>query len=150
MQDNFDVIVVGAGNAALAASVSAKENGAKRVLVLEKAPREMRGGNTHWNGGVLRFAFDDPREIGPLVPEAEDRATVHRIIYDELVQGRVETASRDAYRKVIARLIERGAEAVILGCTEIMLLVKPEDSRVPLFDTTGIHAQAAVERALST
>ena len=83
-----------------------------------------------------------------LVPETEDRATVHRIIYDELVQGRVEAASRDAYRKVIARLIGRGAEAVILGCTEIMLLVKPEDSAVPLFDTTGIHAEAAVERAL--
>jgi len=58
-----------------------------------------------------------------LVPETEDRATVHRIIYEELVQGRVEPESRDAYRQVIARLIERGAEAVILGCTEIMLLV---------------------------
>jgi tricarballylate dehydrogenase len=67
----YDVIVVGAGNAALAAAVSAKENGADRVVVLEKAPRSMRGGNTHWSGGVLRFAFDDPREIGPLVPEAE-------------------------------------------------------------------------------
>jgi len=65
------------------------------------------------------------------------------------VQGRVEPGSRDAYRQVIARLIERGAEAVILGCTEIMLLVKPEDSAVPLFDTTGIHAQAAVERTLT-
>jgi len=84
-----------------------------------------------------------------LVPETEDRATVHRIIYEELVQGRVEAASRKAYRQVIARLVERGAEAVILGCTEIMLLVKPEDSAVPLFDTTGIHAQAAVERALA-
>ena len=84
-----------------------------------------------------------------LVPETEDRATVHRIIYEELVQGRVEPESRDAYRQVIARLIERGAEAVILGCTEIMLLVKPEDSAVPLFDTTGIHAQAAVERTLT-
>ena len=85
-----------------------------------------------------------------LVPEADDRAVVHRVIYEELVQGRVEPASRDAYRAVIARLVERGAEAVILGCTEIMLLVKPQDSAVPLFDTTGIHAQAAVERALST
>ncbi|MGE0716108.1 MAG: FAD-dependent tricarballylate dehydrogenase TcuA [Alphaproteobacteria bacterium] len=72
MQEEFDVIVVGAGNAALAAAVSAKENGAARVVVLEKAPREMRGGNTHWSGGVLRFAFDDPREIGPLVPGVED------------------------------------------------------------------------------
>jgi len=68
----YDVIVVGAGNAALAAAVSAKENGAARVLVLEKAPRGMRGGNTHWSGGVLRFTFDDPREIGPLLPGVED------------------------------------------------------------------------------
>jgi tricarballylate dehydrogenase len=69
----YDVIVVGAGNAALAAAVSAKENGAKRVVVIEKAPREMRGGNTHWSGGVLRFAFDDPREIGELLPDVEDQ-----------------------------------------------------------------------------
>lgn len=68
----FDVIVVGAGNAALSAAVSAKENGAQRVVVLEKAPREMRGGNTHWSGGVLRFAFDDPHEIGPLLPGVEE------------------------------------------------------------------------------
>ena len=84
-----------------------------------------------------------------LVPGDEDRAVVHRVIYNELVRGRVEPASRDAYRGVIARLVERGAEAVILGCTEIMLLVRPEDSPVPLFDTTAIHAEAAVERALS-
>jgi tricarballylate dehydrogenase len=68
----YDVIIVGAGNAALASAVSARENGAERVLVLEKAPREMRGGNTHWSGGVLRFAFDDPREIGPLLPNVEE------------------------------------------------------------------------------
>ena len=84
-----------------------------------------------------------------LVPEADDRAAVHRIIYEELVQGRVEPASRTAYRAVIDRLIARGAEAVILGCTEIMLLVRPEDSPVPLFDTTALHAEAAVSRALS-
>jgi aspartate racemase len=84
-----------------------------------------------------------------LVPEATDRAEVHRVIYDELVQGRVEAASRAAYRAVIARLVDRGAEAVILGCTEIMLLVKPEDSTVPLLDTTQIHAEAAVDRALA-
>ncbi|MGO9603184.1 MAG: aspartate/glutamate racemase family protein [Candidatus Binataceae bacterium] len=84
-----------------------------------------------------------------LVPEANDRALVHRVIYDELVQGRIERSSRDAFRAVIARLVERGAAAVILGCTEIMLLVRPEDSRVPLFDTTRIHAQAAVDRSLA-
>src|SRR5262245_42689968 len=68
----YDVIVDGAGNAALAAAVSARENGAERVVVLEKAPREMRGGNTHWSGAVLRFAYDDPREIGALLPGVED------------------------------------------------------------------------------
>ncbi len=84
-----------------------------------------------------------------LVPEPDDRALVHRVIYDELVQGRAEPASRAAYRAVIARLVARGAEAVILGCTEIMLLVTQDDSTVPLFDTTAIHAEAAVERALA-
>ena len=84
-----------------------------------------------------------------IVPDAEDRRTVHRVIYDELVQGRVEENSRAAYRAVIARLVAQGAEAIILGCTEIMLLVRPEDSAVPLFDTTAIHADAAVERALA-
>jgi len=84
-----------------------------------------------------------------LVPGDEDRALVHRVIYDELVQGRVEPASREAYRAVIARLVERGAEAVILGCTEIMLLVRPEDSPVPLYDTTAIHAEAAVDVAIA-
>ncbi len=85
-----------------------------------------------------------------LVPEAEDRATVHRIIYSELVQGRIVDASRQAYREVIARLVQAGAEAVILGCTEIMLLVGPDDSPVPLYDTTGLHAEAIVARALGS
>ena len=84
-----------------------------------------------------------------IVPDEDDRRTVHRVIYDELVQGRVEEKSRAAYRDIIARLVARGAEAIILGCTEIMLLVRPEDSSVPLFDTTAIHADAAVEAALA-
>jgi aspartate racemase len=82
-----------------------------------------------------------------IVPEADDRAVVHRIIYEELVQGRVEATSRDAYRAIIQRLVDRGAEAVILGCTEIMLLVGASDSAVPLFDTTTIHAEAAFDLA---
>ncbi|WP_343529054.1 aspartate/glutamate racemase family protein [Sphingomonas sp.] len=83
-----------------------------------------------------------------IVPDAADRATVHRIIYEELVAGKVLPESRDAYRAVMARLVAAGAEAIILGCTEIMLLVRPEDSIVPLFDTTAIHAQAAIDLAL--
>jgi aspartate racemase len=93
-----------------------------------------------------RLAQEHGLEV--LVPEAPDRATVHRIIYEELVQGQIRDASRHAYRKVIERLVARGAEAIILGCTEIMLLVAAEDSPVPLFDTTGLHAEAAVARAL--
>ncbi|WP_136162799.1 aspartate/glutamate racemase family protein [Sphingomonas flavalba] len=84
-----------------------------------------------------------------MVPDATDRATVHRIIYDELVAGTIRPESRAACRGVIARLADRGAEAIILGCTEIMLLVGPQDSAVPLFDTTALHAQAAVDFALT-
>ena len=83
-----------------------------------------------------------------IVPDAADRAVVHEVIYRELVAGQVVPASRAAYREIIARLVERGAEAIILGCTEIMLLVQAEDSAVPLFDTTTLHAHAAVTRAL--
>ena len=90
----------------------------------------------------------DRHGLDVLVPDADDRAAVHRIIYEELVQGRIEAASREAHRGVIRRLVAAGAEAIILGCTEIMLLVGPEDSPVPLYDTTGLHAEAAVELAL--
>lgn len=90
----------------------------------------------------------DLHGLDVVVPDEHDRAVVHRIIYDELVAGKVMSASRDAYRQIIARLVANGAEAVILGCTEIMLLVKPEDSPVPLFDTTALHAEAAIAMAL--
>ncbi len=96
-----------------------------------------------------RGRLEERHGLEVLVPDAEDRATVHRIIYDELVQGRVEPASRDAYRDIMARLVARGAQGIILGCTEIMLLVRPEDATVPLFDTTTLHAEAAVDLALA-
>ncbi len=83
-----------------------------------------------------------------IVPDADDRRAAHAIIYDELVQGRIEPASRAVYRAIIARLVARGAAAIVLGCTEIMLLVGEGDSAVPLFDTTTLHAQAAVAWAL--
>jgi len=84
-----------------------------------------------------------------LVPDADDRRVVHEVIYRELVAGEIRSESRIVYREVIARLVAAGAEAIILGCTEIMLLVSAEDSAVPLFDTTTIHAIAAVDRALA-
>ena len=87
--------------------------------------------------------------IDVLVPDASDRDEVHRIIYDELCRGEVREASRVIYRAVIQGLVERGAEAVILGCTEISLLVGSADARVPLFDTTALHARRAAELALS-
>ena len=87
--------------------------------------------------------------LNVIVPGTEDRATVHRVIYEELVAGQVIPASREAYRAIISRLIDDGAEAVILGCTEIMLLIHPEDSAVPIFDTTALHAEAAIEIALA-
>jgi aspartate racemase len=83
-----------------------------------------------------------------LVPNDADRVIVHHVIYDELVAGRVVPASRALYRDIIMRLVARGAEAIILGCTEIMLLVDESDSSVPLFDTTRLHAEAAVDHAL--
>jgi len=90
----------------------------------------------------------DAAGLDILIPDAADRREVHRVIYEELVAGKIEEASRAAYREVIARLVERGAEAIVLGCTEIMLLVDQSDSAVPLFDTTSLHAQAAVDLAL--
>jgi aspartate racemase len=88
------------------------------------------------------------RGLDVLVPEDEDRALVHRVIYDELVRGLLNDESRAAFRRVIGRLVARGAQGVILGCTEIELLVGPADSPVPLFPTTRLHAEAAVTAAL--
>lgn len=84
-----------------------------------------------------------------LIPGDEDREIVHRIIYDELCLGQIMPASRDAYRQIITALVAQGAEAIILGCTEISLLIGQDDADVPLFDTTEIHARHAAEWALS-
>jgi aspartate racemase len=83
-----------------------------------------------------------------VVPDAEDREVVNRVIYDELCLGSIREESRAQYRAIMGRLVERGAECIILGCTEITLLVSQADSTVPLFDTTRLHALAAVEFAL--
>ncbi len=84
-----------------------------------------------------------------LIPGQEDRDIVHRVIYQELCLGEVVPESRVQYRRIMADLAAQGAEAIILGCTEISLLVSQHDSALPLFDTTGIHARKAAEWALS-
>lgn len=97
------------------------------------------------------FYADRLRSTGleVLLPSEDDQAIVHRIIYDELCLGVVKDESSEEYRRVIRRLVDEGSEGVIYGCTEIELLVGPEDSSVPTFPTTRLHVEAAVERALA-
>jgi aspartate racemase len=85
-----------------------------------------------------------------LIPTEEERDIVHRVIYDELCIGKVKQPSREQYVGIMDDLVRRGAAGIILGCTEISLLVSDEDSQVPLLDTTKIHAVAAVEYALAS
>ena len=99
-------------------------------------------------GDFYRGKLEKDHGLKVLIPDDEEREIVHRIIYDELVQGVIREESRKAYLDVIVELETRGAEGVILGCTEIPLLVKQSDVSIPLFDTTTIHAQAAVDWAL--
>jgi len=91
----------------------------------------------------------DEHGLEVLVPDAADRAIVHAVIYDELCVGRVEDASRAEYRRIMRALAERGAQGILLGCTEIDLLVGPPDSPVPVFDTTRLHAERIVDLALA-
>jgi aspartate racemase len=84
-----------------------------------------------------------------LTPNAQDRETIHRVIYEELCLGKVTTESRADYRRIMAELVRLGSEAIILGCTEISLLVENQDSQIPLFDTTRIHARKAAEWAVA-
>jgi len=85
-----------------------------------------------------------------IVPAPPDREVIHRVIYEELCLGKIADESRSEYRRIMASLVDQGAEAIILGCTEISLLVGQNDATVPLFDTTAIHARKAAERALET
>jgi aspartate racemase len=95
-----------------------------------------------------RQRLEDKHHLSVLIPGEQQRELVHRVIYDELCLGIVNEGSRVQYSQVIKELANNGAQGIILGCTEIELLVKPEDSPVPLFPTTRIHAEAAVDYAL--
>ena len=92
--------------------------------------------------------LSEQHEIEVVVPKQADREIVHRIIYNELCRGRINPDSRNEYVRIIEELAEQGAQAVILGCTEIASLIQQEHTSVPLFDTMKIHAKKAVEKAL--
>jgi aspartate racemase len=95
-----------------------------------------------------RGRMADSYGLKVLIPEPDDRELVHRVIYDELCCGVVNPKSRAQFKVVMQNLVRAGAEGIVLGCTEIELLVQPEDCEVPMFPTTRIHAEAAVDRAL--
>ncbi|XKE94403.1 aspartate/glutamate racemase family protein [Metaplanococcus flavidus] len=87
--------------------------------------------------------------IDVLVPPAQQRGEINRIIFEELVAGDLRQSSKETFQQAIRELVADGAEGIILGCTEIGLLIKPQDAEVPVFDTTEIHAAAAVDQALN-
>lgn len=89
------------------------------------------------------------RGLDVIVPERDERVEIHRVIYDELCQGMVRAESRERYQDAVQSLIKRGAQGVILGCTEITMLIGPQDVAIPTFDTTAIHAEAAVRFAIA-
>lgn len=91
----------------------------------------------------------DRHSLAVIVPQEDERQIVHQVIYDELCLGKVQPASKQKYIQIMDGLVSQGAQAIILGCTEIGLLIGPDDCQVPVFDTTRIHAEAAVECALA-
>jgi aspartate racemase len=127
--------------------------------IADPTARAIRQAGMHKIGLLgTRFTMEQPfykdrlRELHGLdvvVPAPADRDIVHRIIYEELCLGRIVDESRDEYRRIIAALVEQGAEGIILGCTEISLLVAQQDASVPLFDTTSIHAHSAALWAIN-
>jgi len=107
---------------------------------------------------ATRFTMEQDFYLGRLrekhgldvvVPNADERTVVHEIIYQELCRGIVRESSRDQYLHILQRLVDQGAEGIILGCTEITMLISPADCPVPAFDTTGLHARQAVDWALA-
>jgi tricarballylate dehydrogenase len=131
MQD-YDVIVVGAGNAALASAVSAHENGAKKVLVLEKAPRDMRGGNTHWAGAVLRIAFDDPHDLAPLLPDIEKK-------YEDFYEG-ITPYTRKDYMDDLLRVTSGRTDPLLSS----ILVDNSKDTVFWMHETGGVKMEPAI------
>jgi aspartate racemase len=100
-------------------------------------------------GDFLRNRYKSKFDIDTIIPNEMDRNVIHEIIYNELVKGIINESSKRKFLKIIDKLIDQGAEGIISGCTEIELLIKPTDIKVELFETTRLHAEKAVELALT-
>ncbi|MDO5672038.1 MAG: aspartate/glutamate racemase family protein [Actinomycetaceae bacterium] len=137
IEADIDIPVIHIGDATAAA---VKTKGIKRIGLLGTA---FTMSQSFYRDRIASHGID------VIVPEAQDQETVHQIIYEELVQGNVRDESRQRYQDVIGRLQAEGAQAVILGCTEIELLISQADSPIPVFPTTQIHAISAVDWAFN-
>jgi aspartate racemase len=153
-----DLLVLCANTAHKLADEIGREVGIPIVHIVDATAREIRqagftrvgllGTRFTMEEEFFRGRLEERYGIAALTPGKDDRERVHRIIIDELALGVIRPAERDTVGRIMAGLIARGAQAVILGCTELPLLITQEQIRIPLFDTTTIHARAAVEQAL--
>lgn len=100
-------------------------------------------------GDFYKKVLKDKYNIDVIIPEAEEREIIHNVIYDELCKGEINSESKEKYKEIIGKLSENGAEGIVLGCTEIPLLIKQEDVNIKVFDTTTIHGISAVEFAIN-
>jgi len=121
---------------------------AKRIKAAGMKTIGLLGTNFTMEGDFYKGRLVDKYGLNVLVPPKSDREIVHRVIYDELCLGLVEDTSRDEYLRIIEDLRSRGAEGIIEGCTEIVVLVQQQHTDIPLFDTTSIHAEEAVLEAI--
>jgi aspartate racemase len=127
--------------------------------IIDATAAAIAGAGLHTVGLLgTRFTMEQPfyrdrlqtsHGIAALSPDASDRAILHRVIFEELCLGRVVDASRSEARRIMDKLVGNGAQGIILGCTELAMLIGPADVSVPMFDTTAIHAQRAVDWALA-
>ena len=123
-----------------AAAEKIKADGLNKVALL--------GTKYTMEGDFYKNRIEKNYGIDVIIPDSKDRNLIHRIIYEELVSGILKDSSKEKFKEIILDLEEKGAEGVILGCTEIPLLVKAEDSNLPIFNTTELHAKKAVEYSL--
>jgi aspartate racemase len=154
-----DFILIGANTMHIAAEAVEQSVSIPLLHIADAAGERIVARNIH-HVGLLGTAFTMEREfyrnrlhdrfaLQVTIPHADQRQTIQDIIYCELVRGIVSPQAKAKLREIIADLAARGAEGILLGCTELMMIVEPTDSPIPLFDTTTIHSEAAVDRALA-